>query len=76
MRQQVLKGSIGAIAKRFGVEVHQVEYVLRSRPDLTPVGRAGAANLYDEPTVERIGHILREIAAKKHAGRQTAAATA
>lgn len=63
----IFPGSVGAIAKRFGVDVHQVEYVIRARA-LKSVGRAGNANLYDESTVERIGVELEQVAAKKQAG--------
>lgn len=56
--------TVGEIARRFGVQVHQVEYVIRTR-GIEPIGRAGSAYVYSEADAERIGSELRRIRAER-----------
>ncbi len=60
--------TVGVIAKRHDAEIHQVEYVIRTRR-LQPVGRAGSAFIYSDNDVDFIGHELRRIARDKEQGR-------
>lgn len=56
--------TVGVIAERFGVRVHQVQYVVRTR-EIHPVGRAGGARIFSEQQVERIAAELRRVAAAR-----------
>jgi hypothetical protein len=56
--------TVGAIADRHDVKVHQVRHVIQTRK-LRPVGRAGIAYIYSEADVDFIGHELRRIARGK-----------
>jgi DNA-binding transcriptional MerR regulator len=56
--------TVGEIARRNGVSVHKVEYVIRSR-NMQPAARAGNARVFGAEDVERIGAELRCIAAEK-----------
>jgi len=48
----------GVIAKRFGIPVHRILYVLATRKHIRPKARAGTLRLYDEAAVASIGHEL------------------
>lgn len=61
----IFPGGVGAIARRFDMPVSRVEYVLRTRPDLKPLGRIGNARLFGQATVEKIGEELERIAAAR-----------
>jgi len=52
--------TVGEIARRLGVPVHRVEYVIRARA-IAPCGRAGNARVFTEADVARIGAELRRI---------------
>ena len=52
--------TIGVIARRYDVQLHRVEYVIRSR-GIQPETRAGNARVFSESDVERIGKELFEI---------------
>ena len=45
--------TVGEIARRSGVPIHRIEYVIRAR-GVTPSGRAGNAYVYAEADVRRI----------------------
>ena len=49
--------TVGEIARRLGVPLHRVEYVIRSR-NLHPCGLAGHARVFTEADV---GHIAGEL---------------
>lgn len=53
--------TVGEIARRLGVHVHQVEYVVRTR-GIRPSAVAGNARIFSEADVERIGAELVRIA--------------
>jgi hypothetical protein len=53
--------TVGYIARRFGVQVYQVLHVIQTR-SIAPIGRAGAAHVYSDAAVDRIGVELRGIA--------------
>jgi DNA-binding transcriptional MerR regulator len=57
--------TVGEIARRLGVEVHRVEYVIRTRR-VTPAGRAGNALVYTDQDVERIASELNRIARERN----------
>ena len=52
--------TVGEIAQRFGVPVHQVVYVIDSRRIL-PVGWAGNAKVFSEASVHHIASELARI---------------
>ncbi len=59
--------TVGEIARRLGVALHRVEYVIRARR-IEPTGRAGNAFVYSEADVERIAAELRRMDAGKGGG--------
>jgi hypothetical protein len=52
--------TVGEIARRLGVPLHRVEYVIRSRR-IEPTGKAGNAYVYSDADVDRIASELRRI---------------
>jgi len=56
--------TVGEIARRLGVAVHRVEYVIRARR-VRPSGWAGNARVFTEADVDRIRSELRRIDAEK-----------
>jgi len=59
--------TVGEIARRLGVPLHRVDYVLRTRRDIHPIARAGSTRVYAETDVPRIAEHLDAIA--RRAGR-------
>lgn len=55
----------GDIAQAVGRSVFQVRYVLDSRRDIRPVGRAGLVRLYSPDIIERVRAELGNIEAKR-----------
>ena len=60
--------TIGSIAERCGVGVHQVRYVIDSR-GIRPSAKAGNARVFSEQDVERIREELQRIARAKEQNR-------
>ena len=56
--------TVGEIARRLGVPLHRVEYVILSR-NLRPSGRAGNARVFSEADVAHIASELRRIDEQK-----------
>jgi hypothetical protein len=56
--------TVGEIARRFSVHVHQVDHVIDTR-NVQPIGRAGNAYVYSDADVEFIGMELRRIARER-----------
>ena len=56
--------TVGVIARQYGVPVHRVEYVIRSR-NIKPASRAGSAYVFTEADVQFIGSELRRIDREK-----------
>lgn len=56
--------TVGEIARRLGVPVHKIEYVIRAR-GITPCGRAGNLRVFSEADVAYIASLLRRIEAEK-----------
>lgn len=52
--------TVGVIARRLGVPLHRVEYVIRSR-EIQPVSVAGNARIFAESDVAFIASELRRI---------------
>lgn len=52
--------TVGEIARRYGVPIHRVEYVIRTRC-IEPAGIAGNARIYSDSDVERIASELKRI---------------
>lgn len=52
--------TVGEIARRLGIPVHKVEYVIRAR-QFRPVAVAGNARVFSEADVDRIASELRRI---------------
>ena len=61
--------TVGEIARRHGVPIHRVQYLLRTRADIQPAARAGTTRVYGEADVDRIGEHLQAIEAAR-AGRE------
>ena len=59
--------TVGEIARRIGVPVHRVEYVIRSR-DLHPCGLAGHARVFTEADVAHIASEMRRIERDRNGG--------
>jgi len=59
--------TVGEIARRFGVSVHQVEYVVKSRK-IQAASVAGNARIFAEHDVAYIGSELRRIAEEREGG--------
>ena len=57
--------TIGQISTRLKCSVHQVAYVLRTRPHIQPTAIAGTARLFTEDQVAMIRHELNAIAARR-----------
>lgn len=58
--------TVGVIARRLGVPLHRVEYVIRSR-DIQPASVAGNARVFTEADVDFIASELRRIDAEREA---------
>jgi DNA-binding transcriptional MerR regulator len=59
--------TVGEIARRLGVPVHRVVYVIESR-GIRPAGRAGTARIFSEADVAYIASELRRIKEDKAQG--------
>lgn len=55
----------GVIARELGEPLHRVLYVLRTRPLIRPVARAGRLRLYDRQAVALIHNVLTVIDTRK-----------
>jgi len=55
----------GEISARLGVPISRVLYVLKSRPQIVPVGRAGTLRVYDRSAIESVRHELSAINSKR-----------
>jgi len=64
--------TVGRIAAELGVPVHRVTYVLRTRPEIRPIARAGHARVYDAAAVDAVRRALRRIEAARHRDAATA----
>jgi hypothetical protein len=53
------------IARRLGVPLPRVLYVLQTRPHIRPVARAGIFRLYDRRAVTQVRHELNAIDARR-----------
>lgn len=59
--------TVGELARRLNVPVHQIEYILRTR-DIKPAGWAGNARVYTEANVDRVRAELARIEADREVG--------
>lgn len=60
--------TVGEIARRLQEPVHRVEYMLRTRDQLRPVGRAGNVRVFNEADLEFIRSELRRIDEERKGG--------
>lgn len=58
----------GRIADVLGVPLHRVHHVLRTRPHIQPVARAGTLRLFDRRAVAMIRHEINAIDARRSRG--------
>ena len=56
--------TVGELARRAGVPVHRVTYVIETR-DIEPLGRAGQARVFGREAAEQVLEELRQIAAAR-----------
>jgi len=56
--------TIGEIARRLGVAIHRVEYVVRTR-NLMPVSRAGNLRVFAETDVDYVARELQRMDANR-----------
>lgn len=61
--------TVGEIARRLGVPLHRVEYIVRAR-NIRPSGRAGNARVFTEADVDHIASELRRIDAERGGGNE------
>ena len=59
--------TVGEIAKRLGVPLHRVEYLIRAR-DLQPAAWAGGYRVFSEADLAYIGSQLKRIDAERVPG--------
>ena len=59
--------TVGRIAELLGEPVHRIEYLLRTRNHIRPVGFAGRARLFNRKSLAHIRHELAAIAARRGA---------
>ena len=62
--------TIGEVARLLGQPLHRIEYVLRSRPHITPRATAGRARCFDDKAIAQIRHELNTIDARRGVGCQ------
>ena len=55
----------GIIAQEVGAKLEQVLYVLRTRPHIKPIAKAGRLRLYDDSAVRLVRHELIAISARR-----------
>lgn len=51
----------GLIAGRLGVAFHRVQHILRSRPHIRPLARAGHTRLYAHEAIEAVRREIEKI---------------
>ena len=54
----------GVIAKELNVPLHRVQHILRTRPHIQPIGRAGRLRIYTSQTVAQVRYELNAIDAR------------
>jgi hypothetical protein len=59
--------TVGSIARETNSSLHQVEYVLKTRPYIQPTVRAGRLRVFDRPALDAIRRELQLIAEKRRA---------
>jgi hypothetical protein len=59
--------SVGTLALLYGVPVHRIAYIIRTR-GIEPAGIAGNVRLFDEAAAQRIGSELQRIADDRRGG--------
>ena len=57
--------TVGDVARILGTPIHRVEYILKTRPQIRPVGRVGIARVYDDAAVELLRAGLQEIECRR-----------
>ena len=60
----------GQIARRLGVPLHRIAYILATRDHIQPRARAGRIRVYDNQAVAQIRHELNAIDARTAAKSQ------
>jgi hypothetical protein len=56
--------TVGLIVERLNVPLHQVQHVLRTRPHIRPLARAGITRLYSHIAIEQVRIELEAIQAR------------
>jgi len=58
----------GVIAEQLGKPLHRILYILRTRPQISPLARAGTLRLYDREAVTAVEQELNEIDRQQNGG--------
>ena len=64
MRTDICR-TAGVIAAELSVPLHRVQYVLRTRQHIQPIGRAGRLRIYPSKAVAQVRYELNRIDAAK-----------
>ncbi len=67
-RSAPILNTTGRIARRLGVPLHRVDYVIKTRPHIAPSAFAGRLRLFDAKAVAFIRHELSAIDARAEKG--------
>ena len=51
--------TVGRMAEELKVPIHRIVYILRTRPHIRPIARAGRARLYDADALRQVFGELR-----------------
>lgn len=57
--------TVSVLAESLGASISQVQYILRTRPHIRPLGKAGAAYIYPERAEAQIRYELNRIEARR-----------
>ncbi len=57
--------TVGQLARHLGEPVHRVHHVVRTRPHIQPIGRAGILRLFGPAALDQVKAELAQIDAKR-----------
>lgn len=57
--------TVGSIAREFGVPIHRITHILRTRSHIRPAAMAGNTRVFDNAAVARLRHEINAIDARR-----------